>query len=514
MPNASTAFIRRPLVWLVLAIAIALGAWLLFGRHASARVNYETATIDRGTVERTVSSSGAVAALITVDVGSQISGQISELNVDFNSEVKKGDLLAVLDPQTYKSRVASAEADLAVAGATVGSQQASLKKAQTSLQQADRDLKRAQQLAEQKLIAVTDVEATRKAYELAQGDLEIAQAQVRNAQAAVQTRQAALDQSRIDLSRTQIRSPIDGVVIQRNISRGQTVAASLQAPVLFQIAQDLQRIQIEAKVDEADIGSIKPEDITTFTVDAFPDQTFRGRVTQVRLASTTVQNVVTYSVMIEADNPRQILLPGMTANVRIVTDRRENVVRVPNDGTRFQPAGVARGPQNGGGAGPGGQAGGGNQGAGANFGAQNAEMAKELGLSKEQEAQLEKSRRELFEQVRASAPQGGGLAAGGGNPGAFFGGDQQQQQAMRARMENMMRSVLTPEQLQKWQSLRSARGAGARARSGTLWTIEDGKPKSNTVRIGLADDRFTEIVSGDLKEGDQVIVRARTELKK
>ncbi|MEP7312320.1 MAG: efflux RND transporter periplasmic adaptor subunit [Pseudomonadota bacterium] len=504
---------RRPLVWVVLVVVAAVAGWLIFGRHTTARVNYETATVDKGTVERTVSSSGSVAALVTVDVGSQISGQIAVLNADFNSEVKKGDLLAVLDPQTYKSRVASAEADLAVARANVGSQQANLKKAQTSLEQADRDLKRSQQLADQKLISVSDVEATRKAHELAQSDLEIAQAQVRNAQAAVQTRQAALDQSRIDLSRTEIRSPIDGVVIQRNISRGQTVAASLQAPVLFQIAQDLQRIQIEAKVDEADIGAIKAEDLATFSVDAFPEQQFRGRVAQVRLASTTVQNVVTYSVMVQAENPRQILLPGMTANVRIVTDRRENVLRVPNDAARFQPAGATRATQ--GGAPGGGGPGGGQGGQGGGFAAQNAEMAKELGLSKEQEAQLDKGRRELFEQVRAAAPQGGGLAAGGlpGGPGGPFGGDQQQQ-AMRARQENLMRSVLTPEQLQKWQSLRSARGAGARARSGTLWTLENATPKSNTVRLGLADDRFTEIVEGDLKEGDKVIVRARTELKK
>ena len=153
----------------------------------------------------------------------------------------------------------------------------------------------------------------------------------------MQTRKASLEQARIDLSRTQIRSPIDGVVIQRSIDLGQTVAASLQAPVLFKIAQDLSQIRIEAKVDEADIGSIKQDDQATFTVDAFPDQSFNGRVAQVRLASTTVQNVVTYSVMIQANNPRQMLMPGMTANVRIVTARRENVLRVPNDAARFQP---------------------------------------------------------------------------------------------------------------------------------------------------------------------------------
>jgi HlyD family secretion protein len=285
----------------------------------------------------------------------------------------------------------------------------------------------------------------------------------------------------------------------------------LQAPVLFQIAQDLSRIQIETKVDEADIGSIKPENVATFTVDAFPDQTFEGRVAQVRMAATTVQNVVTYSVMVQANNPRQVLLPGMTANVRIVTDRREGVLRVANDAARFQPAGTAAARA------PGGAAaglGGGGGGPGGGFAAQNAAMEQELGLSKEQQDKLDAGRKELFAQMRAQQqPQGGGLAAAAG--GGFPGGGNQQGQAMRARMENLMRSVLTPEQLQKWQAQRNARGtAGVRVRSGTLYTLADGAPKANPVRLGLADDRYTEIVGGELKEGDTVVTRSRTQVKK
>ncbi|MEN9705140.1 MAG: hypothetical protein RLZZ393_1019 [Pseudomonadota bacterium] len=498
----------------VVVLAVAWGAWSWFGHKSGPLVTYDTATVDKGTVEKAVSSTGSVAALITVDVGSQISGQIAELHADFNTPVRKGDLLAVIDQQTYRSRVLSADADLAVARANVGTQEANLRKAQTTLAQAERDYKRQQALAEQKLVSAVSVETALKSLELAKGDVDVSKAQLTNAQAATRTREATLQQARIDLSRTEIRSPIDGVVIKRAIDRGQTVAASLQAPVLFQIAEDLSRIQIETKVDEADIGSIKQENVATFTVDAFPDQTFQGRVAQVRLAATSVQNVVTYSVMVQAPNPRQMLLPGMTANVRIVTDRRENVLRVPNDAVRFQPPGAApaRGGQGGGGgpgAGPGGPGG-----PGGGFAAQNAQMAQELGLTKEQQDKLAKARQELFAQMRQQQGQGGGLGGGGGFGGPPFG--DQQGQAMRARMENMMRSVLTEEQMKKWQASRSQRGgqSGMRQRPGTLYTLDGKAPKAHPVRTGLADDRYTELVGGDLKEGDAVIVKSHTEVKK
>ncbi len=510
------SFIAKPgvrrVLWGLGVVAVLAGGWAWLGRDKGPKVTYETATVDRGPVEKAISSSGSVAALITVDVGSQISGQVAELLADFNSPVKKGDLLAVIDAQTYRSRVASADAELAVATANVGSQQANLRKAQTTLAQADRDYQRQKSLSERGLVSASAVETGLKTLELARSDVDIARAQVKKAEAALRTRRAQLDQARIDLSRTEIRSPIDGVVIKRAIDRGQTVAASLQAPVLFQIAQDLSRIQIEAKVDEADIGAIKPEDTATFTVDAFPDQTFQGRVAQVRMAANNVQNVVTYSVMVQAMNPRQMLLPGMTANVRIVTDRRENVLRIANDAARFQPGGAANRGGPGGAGGAGGFGGGGPGGAnGGGFAAQNAAMAKELGLSEEQQKKLEEGLRQLFEQMRAQN-QGGGLGGGAGGPGAFF--NPQQGQAMRARFENLMRSVLTPEQMKLWEAQRNQRGAGNRARAGTLYTLADNDPQPHEVRLGLADDRYTEIVEGDLKEGDAVIVRSRTEVRK
>jgi HlyD family secretion protein len=515
----SNPWIKRLGMALVAVIVIAIG-WRVLGHRSGAVVTYESGEVSRGTVEKSISSSGSVAALVTVDVGSQISGQVAELHADFNTLVKKNDLLAVIDPQTYKSRVTSAEADMAVARASLGTQEANLRKAQTSLDQARRDFERQKQLAERQLIAQSAIEESRKTLELAESDLAIAQAQIKNATAGLQTRQAQLDQARIDLSRTQIRSPIDGVVIQRSVDLGQTVAASLQAPVLFKIAQDLSQIRIEAKVDEADIGSIKPDDPASFTVDAFPDQQFRGQVSQVRLAATTVQNVVTYSVMIQAGNPRQMLLPGMTANVRIVTDRRDDVLRVPNDAARFQPPDANRSAQAtnapaGGFPGAAGNFGapGGGQGGRGGFGGD--DLVKQLGLSKEQQERLDKARQELFAQLR-SQQGGGALGGGGGFPGAGGppggGFNNGQQQAIRNRFENMMSSVLTPEQMEKFRALRSQRGGQPTSRSGTLWTLDGGKPKVHEVRLGVADDRFTELIESDLKQGDKVITRAHTEV--
>jgi HlyD family secretion protein len=522
---------RRAALAAIVLLVAQLGWWVLH-RGNDARITYETGAIDRGVVEKTISSSGSVAALVTVEVGSQISGQILELHADFNARVKKGDLLAVIDPQSYQSRVTSAQADLAVANAGLGTQRANLRKASTSLEQDKRDFARQQTLADQQLIARSAIEDSRKQLELAESDLVIAQAQIKNATAVLQTRQAQLDQSRIDLSRTQIRSPIDGVVIQRSVDLGQTVAASLQAPVLFRIAQDLSQIQIEAKVDEADIGSINQGNPATFTVDAFPDQNFAGQVAQVRLAATTVQNVVTYAVMIQANNPRQMLLPGMTANVRIVTARRDDVLRVPNDAVRFKPAGMVdlavAGATQGGPGGPGGFGGpggsggpgGGFPGAAAQGGARNGfgdDLVKELGLSADQQKRLDAARKELFAQLRSQS--GGGQNALGGAGGGFPGGgnfnfNNGQAQATRNRFENMLSSVLTPEQMEKFRASRSQRGGQATTRRGSLWTLDAGKPKQHEVRLGVADDRFTELIESDLTEKGAVIVRAHTEVRK
>jgi HlyD family secretion protein len=504
----SKPWIKRG-VAVVAALVVAVMAWRHFAQGA-AGVTYETGEVDRGAVEKSISSTGSVAALVTVEVGSQISGQVAALHADFNSRVQKDDLLAVIDPQTYQQRVASAEADMAVARANMGSQQASLRKAQTTVQQARRDFERQQQLAERQLIAQTAIEESRKQLELSESDLIIAEAQIKNAEAALQTREASLEQTRIDLSRTQIRSPIDGVVISRSVDLGQTVAASLQAPVLFMIAQDMSQIQIEAKVDEADIGSIRNDNPASFTVDAFPDQTFPGRVAQVRLASTTVQNVVTYSVMIQAENPDQMLLPGMTANVRIVTDRRDDVLRVPNDATRYQPASQLEGGQQSG------QAGGGQDGMAQVSGllASTTQIAKGLGLNKDQEERLQGAVQQLFQQLQAQQAASGPALMQGGQGGG--GLNNRELRAVRNRIDNAVASVLTPEQLVRFRQ-QSSQANAVQTRPGTLWVLDAGEPRALQVLLGVSDDRYTEVVEvvegGTLDPGNQVIVRSRTEVR-
>jgi HlyD family secretion protein len=339
--------LRRRWIIVAAALVVALVVWLVFFRDTSGGdPSHELAKVDRGNVETSVSSSGSVSALVTVTVGSQISGILQQVLADFNSRVTKGQLLAVIDPSTYQSRVRSAEADLVVQQATVGSQEVQVSNAQVSLDQAKRDYDRAQTLANQGLVSTNDLEKARNTHEQAQNNLKIAEANLNNARAQTVKVRANLDQVRIDLSRTEIRSPVDGVVVSRNVDTGQTVAAAMQAPELFKIAQDLSSIQIETKVDEADIGSIREGAAATFKVDAYPERNFQGRVVQVRINGQTTSNVVTYSVMVQAENRDRILLPGMTANVKIITNRREDVLRVPNSALRFRPipAGGGSGP--------------------------------------------------------------------------------------------------------------------------------------------------------------------------
>jgi HlyD family secretion protein len=284
-----------------------------------------------------VSASGPVRALVTVEVGSQLSGQVSALHADFNSIVRRDEVIAEIDPKTFEARVAQANADLAVAQATVTVQEATIEKAKAVLLRVQREVVRQRSLSSKGFATESALDVAETDVSGARADLLVAQAQLENAKATVEQRKAALAQAQIDLDRTKIRSPVDGIVIDRRIDIGQTVAASLQSPTLFLIAEDLSRIRIEAQVDEADIGNVKTGDPVTFTVDAYPDRSMSARVEQVRVAATEVQNVVTYTVIIEATNPDLELLPGMTANVEIVHGERENVLRVPNDALRFRP---------------------------------------------------------------------------------------------------------------------------------------------------------------------------------
>ncbi len=327
-------------ITLLIITVVALGIFWLAGdkNTTSAAEEIETAAINTGDIIRTVATSGSVRPLITVEVGSQVSGQIQEIYVDFNSPVVKDQLLALIDPQSFESRVLQSRADLRVAVSNVVVQQANIDRAKANLRRARLEYERAEPLAKKGTLSISELDTALADFESAKADLTMAEAQHVNALATQDQRKASLESAEIDLERTKIRSPINGVVIERAVDPGQTVAASLSSPLLFNIAQDLAEIQIEANVDEADIGNVHEDNEVTFSVDAFPDLEFTGQVNQVRLAPNESNNVVTYTVIITAGNPDLKLLPGMTAIVEIVTGKSENVLRVPNEAIRFKPA--------------------------------------------------------------------------------------------------------------------------------------------------------------------------------
>lgn len=316
---------KRIVVWTLLAAAAAgAGVWSLW--PSQERVQYRTAKVDRGDIWVTVTASGNVQPVTQVQVGTQVSGSIQSLGADFNSRVTAGQVIAQIDPASFHARVEQDKANLARA-------QAEVERVKASFAQADKELARARELARRSLISPSELDAAEAAH------LSL-QAQIRVAEATVAQSRAALENSQVNLRYTTIVSPVDGIVISRNVDVGQTVAASLQAPTLFLIAANLKKIRILASVSEADIGRIFEGQNVSFTVDAYRDRRFPGTVEQVRLAPTTVQNVVTYTAVVGADNPDERLLPGMTASVSFEIERREDVLRVPNASLRFTPPGA------------------------------------------------------------------------------------------------------------------------------------------------------------------------------
>jgi HlyD family secretion protein len=302
---------------------------------------YNTGIVSRGDISRQVTGAGVVRPLVSVLVGSQLSGQIVEIKASFNTEVKAGDILAVLDDKMFVSRVTQGQAELAVAQSALQNQRAAVKKAEALLQQAEQSLERQQVLTRTNSTTRTLLDTAVKDVLVAKAEIAIGEAQVASALASIRHREALLAQAQIDLDRTRIRAPIAGIILSRMVEVGQTVAASLQSPELFRIARDLKRIQIEAQVSEADIGGVQKANAVTFGVDAYPDMEFNGRVAEIRLAPAVEQNIVTYTVVIDVDNPELRLFPGMTANVRIETARRENVVRIPVEALRYRPQDVS-----------------------------------------------------------------------------------------------------------------------------------------------------------------------------
>lgn len=444
----------------LLAAVVAVGGFSFY--NSSKKVDYLTAKIERGEIDSVISSTGTVNAVINVQVGSQVSGNIVELHADWNSHVHKGDLVAVIDPVPFQAKVdqakaaiesakasvvngkaslKKADADIANAFANVKNQEANIVKAKSAVSDAKVKLDRRVLMKKDGIIAQEDLDTAQATYDQAvaaeaaaeaqltaaqdslessKAQREVVQTQLDSADAQVKQSEANEVQAELDLQHTKIISPVDGFVVARNMDVGQTVAASFSAPTIFNIAKDLTKMQVDANIDESDIGRVKVDQPVTFTVDAFPGQAFMGAVTQIRENATNVQNVITYDVVIKFDNSDLKLFPGMTANVRILTDRQTDVLKLPNAALRFRPADAPPTP---------------------------------------------------------SADKGGGDKKGGGGgfgKGGFGQGSQSK-----------------------------GRGPGGFQ---TLYTLgEDGKPKAVRVRVGSGDGNFVALLSDNIKEGDSVI---------
>ena len=324
--------------WLILAgVVVVTGLFATFILNRSTQAQHFTAKVERGEIDDVVEATGTINAVITVQVGSQVSGTIAKLNVDFNSRVHKGDVVALIDPALFKGALLQAAADLENAKANLVAAHANLEKAKAGLVQTKADYDRAAGLKNGGILSQQQLDLAKANYDSANAGVNAAAANVTQAQAQVSQKAAALAVAQTNLNYTVIRSPIDGTVVARNVDVGQTVAASLQAPTIFTIAQDLTKMLVYTKTDESDVGNIKPGKRVTFKVDAFPKDTFQGVVSQVRMNPTTVQSVVTYDTIIEFANPELKLFPGMTAYVTIPVATVQNVLKVPNTALRYKP---------------------------------------------------------------------------------------------------------------------------------------------------------------------------------
>ncbi|PYT93904.1 MAG: efflux RND transporter periplasmic adaptor subunit [Acidobacteria bacterium] len=422
--------------WLLLAGALAAVAlFVVLGLNHTPQAQHFTAKVDRGDIHDVVEATGTINAVITVQVGSQVSGTISKLFVDFNSRVHKGDLVALIDPALFKGAVQQASADVENAKANLVAAQANLEKAKAAFVQAKADNERTVGLTKSGITSQQQLDLAKANYDSANAAVGGAQANVTQADAQVSQKEAALAVAQTNLNYTVIRSPIDGTVVARNVDVGQTVAASLQAPTIFTIAQDLTKMQVYAKTDESDVGNIKVGKEVSFKVDAFPKETFRGAVSQVRMNATTVQNVVTYDTIIDFANPELKLFPGMTAYVTIPVATAKSVLKLPNTALRYKPPMTPE---------------------------EILAMYKQYGI-------------ESNERRRASddAAAGDGESKGGG-------------------MQNLPRAP--------------------RSDSAVVWKLRaDNIMEPVKVCLGITDHAYTEVTAvakGDLKEGDELIIRS------
>ncbi|HUQ10928.1 MAG TPA: efflux RND transporter periplasmic adaptor subunit [Steroidobacteraceae bacterium] len=419
---------RGRLAWLVAIVLIILFVLYRCTKGGSDAPEYQTAPAEVTNVVSRVSTSGSLQAVVTVDVGSQVSGRIQELFADFNSPVRKGERIAKIDPSLFQAAVISAEANVSAALANVT-------RLTVAAEDAERQARRASEVYEQRLISETERDT-------AVANARSAQASVAQGKGQLAQTRAALETARTNLRYTDIVSPTDGVVISRAVNVGQTVAASLSAPVIFTIAQDLKKMEVHTNVAESDIGRLKPKMRVSFTVDAYPNEPFRGEIRDIRNAPQVVQNVVTYDAVIDVSNPDLKLKPGMTATVSVVTDRRRDVLAVPNAALRFRPDN----------AGPGDAAPGGGQG-----------------------------------QFAAGGGRRQNAERGGQRPDT--GGAGQRQRGQSSQRDGDDENAGPPPVVKR-----------------NVYVLVNGEPQPREVTTGLTDGRVTEVTGGNLKEGENVIL--------
>jgi len=518
-PMIKTSFVKKmgPAAAVLVLLALVVAWSMAGGKKGAASQAYRLAPVTRGAIKATVSCSGTLNPLNTVKVGSQVSGIIKELYADFNTPVRRDQVIALLDPAFHQAQVDQALAQVAVAKAqhqenvksiiaaeaAVDSAGAQRNSAAATLREAELKHRRLAGLDRHDAVAKSELDAAQAKMENARGALEMAEAQIKTARdnlnriqaqqegtkALITQREAALNLAQIQLRYCTITSPIDGIVISRHVDMGQTVAASLQSPVLFTIAEDLSRMQVEADVSEADVGQIQPEQEVEFTVDAFADTKYRAKVRQVRNAANTVQNVVTYTIVADVANPSLVLRPGMTANATLIVAEVGDAFRVPNAALRFKPAGAGQ-----------------EQSPHGSVPIRQRRVFKEpvekIGLDPAQADQLE-------EIIKAAAVD---LKAAYAQPE-----DQrdilQAWKNFYAQVNQKLYRILRPDQHDKFKSHIEALKASYEKRkanklkTATVYVPDDrGRPQVRNVLAGVTDETVTQVLTEEFKEGDNVIV--------
>ena len=514
---------KKILFWSILIVILAGAAfgYAYFFKNKETEVQYRTARVERGGISAYVTANGTVNPVITVLVGSQVSGTIQKLYADYNTRVKTGDLIAQIDPAIFQAQVSqakakvenaraallTAQADIATARANIESNKANVLKAKVSVEDTKRTLNRSLELFSRDLVAASDRDTAQANYDSAvallaaaeaqekatQAQLESALAKLESARAGIKQSAAELELAQVNLDHCGITAPVTGIVISRNVDVGQTVAASLQAPTIFTIAQDLTEMQVDTNMSEADVGRVEVGQEATFTVDAFPQITFRGKVTEIRNAAVIVQNVVTYDVVIQVKNPDLKLRPGMTANASVLVAQKDNILKIPNAALRFRPEFAKR------------DAGATPKGAEVSPGAPPSQapsppslerLKSELNISPDQQAAISRiieDTQKMLREARKTSPESASVKA----------------KELATTTRAKIRSVLNEEQRKKFDQMPEQTGTQTDLPKFRVWVpVSQKRPVPVEITTGISDGSFTEVSSGALQQGQEIIVEA------